>query len=109
MAGFPEPKPAWFRATLVSYAVALFNAGGQMTHGLDEAIPGAFDIAQGQPMGTAVDHLIAALQAFERHPGVLEPHFACGTLDKPTYTRVHLMHIANHWQQVVQEPHKESP
>ena len=108
MAGFPAPKPAWFRATLGSYAFALFDAGGQMTHSLAEAIPGAPGIAQGQPMGPAVDHLIAALQAFERHSGALAPHFAYGALDKPAYTRAHLMHIANHWQQAVQDPRKET-
>jgi len=95
--GFPVPKPAWFRATLGSYALALFNARGQMTHSLNESIPGAPDIAQGQPLGPAIDHAIAALQDFERHDGVLAPHFAYGALDKPAYTRAHLMHLANHW------------
>ena len=95
--GFPEPKPAWFRATLGSYAFALFNARGQMTHSLSEPIPGAPDIAQGQPLGPAIDHAIAALQAFDRHSGALAPHFAYGALDKPAYTRAHLMHLANHW------------
>ena len=108
MAGFPVSKPAWFRATLGRYAFALFNAGGQMTHSLDEAIPGAPAIAQGLAVGPAVDHLIAALQGFDRHTGELAPHFAYGTLDKAAYTRAHLMHIANHWQQIVQDPHKET-
>jgi Protein of unknown function (DUF1569) len=95
--GFPSPKPAWFRATLGSYAFAVFNARGQMTHNLAEPIPGAPDIAQGQPLGPAIDHIGAALQAFDRHAGVLAPHFAYGALDKPAYTRAHLMHLANHW------------
>ena len=98
--GFPAPKPAWFRATLGSYAFALFNARGQMTHSLSEPIPGAPDIAQGQPLGPAIDHAIAALQAFERHGGALAPHFAYGALDKPAYTRAHLMHLANHWAEL---------
>ena len=97
MHGFPQPKPAWFRATLGSYAFALFNARGQMTHSLSEPIPGAPDIAQGQPLGPAIDHAIAALQAFERHTEALAPHFAYGALTKPAYTRAHLMHLANHW------------
>ncbi|MEO8807999.1 MAG: DUF1569 domain-containing protein [Burkholderiaceae bacterium] len=97
ISGFPEPKPAWFRATVGSYAFALFNARGQMTHKLSEPIPGAPDIAQGQPLAPAIDHAIAALQAFERHSGALAPHFAYGALDKPDYTRAHLMHLANHW------------
>ncbi|MEP7295032.1 MAG: DUF1569 domain-containing protein [Burkholderiales bacterium] len=100
MVGFPELKAPWFRATLGSYAFALFNARGQMTHSLSEPIPGATDIAQGQPLAPAVDHVIAALQTFERHGGALAPHFAYGALDKPAYTRAHLMHLANHWAEV---------
>jgi hypothetical protein len=68
-----------------------------MTHSLNEPIPGAPELAQGQPLGPAIDHAIAALQAFERHDGALAPHFAYGALDKPAYTRAHLMHLANHW------------
>jgi len=100
ISGFPEPKPAWFRATVGSYAFALFNARGQMTHKLSEPIPGAPDIAQGQPLAPAIDHAIVALQAFERHAGALAPHFAYGALDKPDYTRAHLMHLANHWAEL---------
>ena len=99
--GFPALKPAWFRATLGSYAFSLFSAGGQMTHNLAEPIPGAPEIAQGQPLAPAVDHAIAALQAFEQHTGPLAPHFAYGTLDKATYARAHLMHLANHWNEAV--------
>ena len=97
MNGFPALKPAWFRASVGSYAFALFDARGQMTHSLSEAIPGAPDIASGQPLAAAIDHAIAALQAFDRHSGPLAKHFAYGALDKPTYTRAHLMHLANHW------------
>ena len=97
MTAFPQPKPAWFQATLGSYAFVLFNARGQMTHGLDEPIPGAPDIAQGQPLAPAVDRAIAALQAFDRHTGTLAPHFAYGSLAKAAYARAHLMHLANHW------------
>ena len=99
MSGFPAPKPAWFRATIGAYAFALFNARGQMTHNLSEPIPGAPDIAQGRPLGAAIAHAIAALQAFERHTGALAPHFAYGALAKPAYTRAHLMHLANHWSE----------
>ena len=97
MTGFPAPKPAWFRATLGPYAFAVFNARGRMVHSLSEAIPGAPDIAEAQPLSTAVDHAIAALRAFEQHTGTLAPHFAYGELDKPAYARAHLMHLANHW------------
>ena len=100
LSGFPEPKPAWFRATVGSYAFSLVNARGQMTHNLAEPIPGAPDIAQGQPLAPAIEHLGGALQAFERYTGALMPHFAYGTLGKADYTRAHLMHLANHWAEV---------
>jgi hypothetical protein len=98
MVGFPELKPAWFRASVGSYAFALFNARGQMSHSLDEPIPGAPPLAQGQALAPAIDRALQALRAFERHAGTLAPHFAYGALDKPAYTRAHLMHLANHWQ-----------
>ena len=106
--GFPLLKPAWFRTTVGPAAFAVFEARGRMTHGLDEPIPGSADIADGQPLPVAVDHLVAALAAFERHAGPLAPHFAYGPLDKPAYSRAHLMHLANHWQQVAQDPPKET-
>ena len=101
MVGFPQLKPAWFRASLGSYAFALFNARGQMSHSLDEPIPGAPPLAQGQALAPAIDRALAALRAFDRHAGTLAPHFAYGALDKPAYTRAHLMHLANHWQNAV--------
>lgn len=99
--GFPAPKPAWFRATVGPAAATVFSARGRMSHSLTEPIPGAPDIAAGQPLGPAVDRAIAALQAFERHAGPLRAHFAYGELDKADYRRAHLMHFANHWQEVV--------
>lgn len=99
--GFPSPKPAWFRATVGPAAFSVFSARGRMSHALDEPIPGAPAIARGQPVEPAVDRAIAALQAFEAHAGPLAPHFAYGALDKPSYTRAHLMHLANHWQEAV--------
>jgi hypothetical protein len=100
MQGFPQPKPAWFLSTVGPLAASVFSARGRMNHDLAEPIPGAPDIAQGQPLPAAVDHAIAALQAFEQYTGVLAPHFAYGDLDKANYTRAHLMHFANHWQEV---------
>jgi Protein of unknown function (DUF1569) len=97
MSAFPQLKPAWFRVTVGAYALALFNSRGQMSHSLDEPIPGAADIAQGQPLGPAIDRAVASLQAFDRYTGPLAPHFAYGGLDKAAYTRAHLMHFANHW------------
>ncbi len=101
MVGFPQLKPAWFRASVGSYAFALFNARGQMSHALDEPIPGAPPLSPGQALAPAIDRAVAALRAFDRHAGTLAPHFAYGGLDKPAYARAHLMHLANHWQNAV--------
>jgi len=100
LTGFPQPRPAWFRATVGPLAFAVFSARGRMSHGLAEPIPGAPAIAPGQALDGAVDHLVAALGAFEAHGGPLAPHFAYGALDKPAYARAHLMHLANHWDEV---------
>lgn len=101
MSGFPQPKAAWFRASVGPLAFAAFSARGRMSHGLAEPIPGAPEIAQGLPLGAAVDHALAALQAFERHTGPLAPHFAYGALDKPAFARAHLLHFADHWREFV--------
>jgi len=98
--GFPQLKPAWFRASVGSMAFAVFSARGKMSHGLEEPIPGAPAIASGQPLDAAVEHLMSALGRFERHGLALAPHFAYGALSKPEYTRAHLMHLANHWELV---------
>ena len=98
--GFPQMKPAWFRASLGAMAFAVFSARGKMSHGLEEPIPGAPVIASGQPLNAAVVHLMDVLNRFERHSSALAPHFAYGALSKSEYTRAHLMHLANHWELV---------
>lgn len=98
--GFPSLKAPWFRSTVGPAVATVFSARGRMSHSLTEPIPRAPDIAEGQPLAPAVDRAIAALQAFERHTGALHPHFAYGELSKDDYRRAHLMHFADHWQQV---------
>ena len=100
MHGFPQPRSALFRHTVGSAAFAVFDARGRMSHALDEPIPGAPALAADAPLPAAIERLLAALRAFEAHTGVLAPHFAYGALDKAQYTRAHLMHLANHWEQV---------
>jgi hypothetical protein len=97
--GFPEPKSAVFQATVGKAAFAVFDARGAMSHGLGEPIPGAPALTLALP--AAAGRLLAALKAFETHSGPLAPHFAYGALDKGAYTRAHLMHLANHWTEVV--------
>lgn len=95
--GFPQPKSALFQATAGTAAFALFDARGQMHHPLDQPIPGAPALPAEAPLPEAVARLLVAFDRFEAHTGALRPHFAYGALEKPAYTRAHLMHLANHW------------
>lgn len=101
MTGFPVLKPAWFRGSVGPVAFAVFSARRRMSHGLDQPIPGAPEIAQGLPLAAAVDHAVTALQAFERYAGPLAPHFAYGALDKTAFKRAHLLHLDDHWREFV--------
>lgn len=100
MTGYPALKPAWFRATLGSTAFRVFDARGAMTHALDEPIPGAPALGLDDLEAAAI-RLKGALARFAAHRGALQPHFAYGELDHAQYTRAHLMHLANHWTEVV--------
>ena len=100
MSGFPEMKSEWFRATIGTAAFAVFDAKGSMQHSLTEPIPGAPLLGE-PPLLQAAGRLKKALREFEAHRGSLAPHFAYGSLDHARYTRAHLMHLANHWTQVV--------
>jgi len=100
MQGYPQLKGPWFRSSVGPAAFAVFDHFHTMRHNLAEPIPGAPAIEPGQPLGPAIDHAVAALQAFERYPGPLAPHFAYGDLDKARYLHAHLLHFSNHWQRV---------
>ena len=71
-----------------------------MNHSLHEPIPGAPALAAADPLPAAIERVQKALNDFEAYTGALRPHFAYGELDKADYTRAHLMHLANHWQEV---------
>ena len=98
--GFPELKPAWFQHTAGAAAFAAFDAFGKMRHSLTEPIPGAPALSA-STLEPAVARLKQAFTAFESHRGRLYPHFAYGVLSNAEYTRAHLMHLANHWTEVV--------
>ncbi len=99
MKGYPELKGAWFRHTVGSAAFGVFNTRGQMSHTLDEPIPGAPALDASQALKVSVQRLLDAMEAFTQFNGTLRPHFAYGELTKPQYERAHLMHLANHWTQ----------
>lgn len=98
--GYPALKPTWFRASVGSAAWAWFDARAQMSHPLDQPIPGAPDLSPALPLDEARLRLIRAIDQFEQHTGALQPHFAYGDLDKASYARAHLLHICNHWSEI---------
>lgn len=104
MRGFPQAKSALFQHTMGAAAFSVFQARGAMSHGLDEPIPGAPDLnaePSAQSLDLAKARLLTALNDFDAYAGTLQPHFAYGALDKAQYTRAHLMHLANHWTELI--------
>ncbi len=99
--GYPELRSALFRWAIGSVAFAVFEARGKMGHSLSEPIPGAPTLDERAALEPAKARLLAALRRFEAHEAALAPHFAYGALDKGQYLRAHLMHLANHWTEVV--------
>ena len=95
MIGYPQAKPAWFQASLGRLAGAAFQRAGAMQHDLEAPIPGAPTLAAAL-LAPACDRLQAALDGFEAHTGLLQPHFAYGVLSRDAYLRAHLMPIADH-------------
>ncbi|MBH9552315.1 DUF1569 domain-containing protein [Inhella gelatinilytica] len=106
MQGYPEMKGAVFRAVVGNTAFAVFNLRGAMSHNLADPIPGAPLLDKAPLLKDSIARLLDALNTFERWTGPLKPHFAYGELDKAQYTRAHLMHLADHWQQIHIPPAK---
>lgn len=100
MDGYPQPKSELFQKTAGSAAFSFFKFRGQMTHGLDEPIPGAPALAPGADWKPQAARLRRAVQRFEGHQGPLRPHFAYGMLSKADYALAHTFHIANHQDEI---------
>lgn len=94
--GYPELKPGWFRHSVGPLAFAVFSARGAMRHPLDEAIPGAAELAEPASQAAALQRLQAAFERFAGHDGPLHPHFAYGALDHAEYVEAHVLHLYNH-------------
>ena len=109
MTGFPEHKPAAFKNTLGKLAFAAFSVKGQMTHALDEAIPGApmIDTLEINTLESTLSineqafaRLKKSLYEFQRYQGELAPHFAYGALSKTDYELAHAMHFYDHLAEI---------
>lgn len=109
MTGFPEHKSAAFKNTLGKLAFAAFSVKGQMTHALDEAIPGApmIDALEINTLESTLSineqafaRLKKSLYEFQCYQGELAPHFAYGALSKQDYELAHAMHFYNHLAEI---------
>jgi hypothetical protein len=101
MDGFPEPRNAVFQHTAGAVAFAFFKWHGSMSHSLNEPIPGAPALSLEGNWRKASARRRAAIVRFNAHQGPLMPHFAYGKLDKPEYARAHVLHIANHQDEII--------
>ena len=100
MSGYPRKRSALFRATAGTAAFTFFDLRGSMSHALNEPIPGAPALKDAE-IGSAVARLRDALGRFAAQKRGLKAHFAYGELTHEQYTRAPLMHLANHWSEVV--------
>ena len=100
LTGYPQKESALFRATAGAAAFTFFDIRGSMSHALNQPIPGAPALKDAE-IGSAVARLRDALGRFAAQKRELQAHFAYGDLTHAQYTRAHLMHLANHWSEVV--------
>lgn len=100
--GYPQQRAALFQRTLGSAAFHHFKRKGAMRHGLAEPIPGAPALRAGDDWRPASQRLRSAIDRFSHHAGPLQPHFAYGALDKDDFARAHVLHIANHQDEIVE-------
>jgi hypothetical protein len=100
MTGYPEHKAEWFKQTLGKTAFSVFSAKREMSHALNEAIPGAPSLSTLVNVEPALARFRQSLLAFESHKGSLAPHFAYGVLSKAQYEQAHIMHFNNHLQEI---------
>lgn len=99
MSGYPVHKPKAFKNSIGSLAFKAFAARGEMSHNLDEPIPGADRLLKNN-IQSALERLITSLNDFNQYENSLKPHFAYGELNKQEYTWAHIMHIENHFKQM---------
>ena len=95
MTGYPSPRGWIVRRVVGPRFMAKFLRQGFLTHDRAAPIPGAPPL--GEPtLAEAKDRLQRAIRAFDAHDGPLAPHFAYGEVDKPSYEKLHAMHVADH-------------
>lgn len=101
MSGYAEHKSQWFKNTAGQLAFSLFSLKGSMLHGLSDPIPGAPLLPPLQPVQSALARLRTSLIDFSQYNGEPAAHFAYGQLSKQQYILAHVMHLNNHFQQII--------
>ncbi|MFT4995033.1 MAG: hypothetical protein ACI965_002075 [Paraglaciecola sp.] len=101
MTGYPMHKSDLFKSLVGKSVFSLFAKQGSMSHGLSEAIPGAPPINPLGPTLEALTRLVHTIQAFNSFSAELQPHFAYGKLSHAEYTAAHVMHVYNHFEELV--------
>ena len=96
LSGYPQAKSELFQRTVGRAAYQVFAWRGQMSHDLNEPIPGAPALSPQADPKVALTELHQAIDAFHGHTDDLQPHFAYGRLSKAEYELAHAMHLANH-------------
>ncbi len=94
--GYPEHKSDTFKSTLGHVAFKAFARKGEMSHSLDEVIPGAKLISEQTTIMEGLEQLNNSVELFEQYQGDLKPHFAYGQLNKREYEIAHVLHFNNH-------------
>lgn len=100
MIGYPVHKSDLFKSTVGKAAFSAFSSKGYMKHNLSEEIPGAPSVAQ-TSAEAGKQRLIDSLVTFEQFTGQLAEHFAYGPLSKAEYALAHVLHVKDHFSQMV--------
>lgn len=95
--GFPRMRHVLVQRTFGRAGLGYILARGAMRHDVEAPVPGAPPLDE-TDVERARARLLRAIDAFERAPGPLAPHFLYGPLSKTRYARLHALHIEDHLQ-----------
>ncbi len=95
--GYPQMKPKWLRRSVGRVVPKVFFALGRMKHNLAAPVPGEPAIPADGDLDLAWERLLSAIAAFQHHQGPLHEHFLYGMLSETDYSRVHALHLADHF------------
>ncbi len=98
--GFPEYKSELFQSTIGKLVLHVFNVKGAMTHNLSGAFPGADELRKESDLQSDIVRFSKNLRLF-LEAQQLAPHFIFGELTKEQYARAHVMHINDHFSELM--------